>query len=143
MSTLIVGVDRSESSTRAVQLAVRLAVLLDLRLIIAHVIAWSPYSFQTPTENESRHRQRESEITAANEQIVVPMVALAAGLEGSVETVIRHGNPSETLLDLADEVGAAHVVVGRTGDSGLKVSLFGTVASRLAQHATVPVTVVP
>jgi nucleotide-binding universal stress UspA family protein len=59
------------------------------------------------------------------------------------EEVVRHGKASETLLDISAESGAVHIIVGRTGDSGLRDAVFGSVANRLAQHASVPVTVVP
>ncbi|MDN5761901.1 MAG: universal stress protein [Microlunatus sp.] len=143
MSTIIVGVDLSDSSTRAVELATRIARSLDLPLIIVHVIPWSPYSFQTQAENDYRPRERKAEIAAAEEQVIEPMVALTKDLEKPVETLVRHGKPSDLLIDIAEERKAAHLIVGRTGDSGLKVSLFGSVASRLVQHAPVPVTVVP
>lgn len=142
MTAVIVGVDRSDSSTRAVELATQVARLFELDLLIAHVIAWSPYSFQTPSENEHRHRHRAEEIQAAEQQIIAPMMALTGDLT-TVESIVRHGNPSDSLIDLAEERHAAHLIVGRTGDSGLRVSLFGSVASRLAQHAPLPVTVVP
>lgn len=143
MTTVIVGVDRSDSSTRAVELATKLARAFELDLLIVHVIAWSPYSFQTPTENEYRHRQRSAEIDAATEQIIDPMVALTGDVPGKVESLVKHGGPSDTLIELAEERHAEYLIVGRTGDSDLKVSLFGSVASRLVQHAPVPVTVVP
>ncbi len=143
MTTVLVGVDRSESSTRAVQLALRWAKASDQDLLIVHVIPWSPFSFQTATENEYRHAQRASEVAAAEEQIIAPMVALAEGSDTEVRTLVHHGSPSDELIELAEAHDATHLLVGRTGDSGLRVSLFGSVASRLAQHATVPVTVVP
>ena len=137
------GVDLSDSSTHAVELATQVAKAFGHDLLIVHVISWSPYSFQTPGDNDSRHRQRQKEIAAAEEQIIAPMVELTTELSTPVETLIRHGNPSDVMIDLAEEKKAELLIVGRTGDSGLRVSLFGSVASRLVQHAPVPVTVVP
>lgn len=108
-----------------------------------HVIPWSPFSFQAPAENDRRHSECEEEIDAARAQIVTPMVELTAKTAVPVDTVIRHGNPSDELIDLATAHEAGHLYVGRTGDSGLRVSFFGSVASRLVQHAPIPVTVVP
>ena len=143
MTNVLVGVDRSDSSTRAVQLALRWAQVSEQSLLIVHVIPWSPFSFQTASENEYRHAQRESEIAAAQEQIIAPMVALTEGSGVDVAALVRHGSPSDELFELAESHDATHLLVGRTGDSGLRVSLFGSVASRLVQHAPVPVTVVP
>ena len=143
MPTVLVGVDRSDSSTRAVRLALQWAKASDQGLLIVHVIPWSPFSFQTPSENEYRHAQRESEIAAAEEQVIAPMTKLAEGSEVPLATLVRHGSPSDELIELAESHDATHLLVGRTGDSGLRVSVFGSVASRLVQHAPIAVTVVP
>lgn len=143
MDTIVVGVDNSDASTRAVEFAVQRAKINQWKVVLMHVIPWSPFSFNTPSENDHRHREKQREIEAAQEQILVPMAEIAE--KGGVphSEVVRHGKPSETILEVCDEEKAVHVIVGRTGDSGLRESVFGSVASRLAQHANVPVTVVP
>ena len=143
MDQIIVGVDTSDASRRAVDFAASRAKTFGDGLIIVHVIPWSPFSFNTPTENEERHQRKEQEIAAAREQVVEPLVAAAKESGVPVEMVIRHGHPAETLNDLAGEHEARHIVVGKTGDSGLKERFFGGVPSHLVQMATVPVTVVP
>ena len=143
MDTVVVGVDNSDVSTRAVEFAVDRAQRNNWKVVLVHVIPWTPYSFTTPSENEHRHRERQREIDAANEQILDPMSAIAE--KGGVphEEVVHHGKPSDTILDIAGDHKAVHIIVGRTGDSGLREAIFGSVASRLVQHAKVPVTVVP
>ena len=56
---------------------------------------------------------------------------------------LTHGNPAETLVDLAEERDVMHMIIGRTGDSMIKQAVFGSIANRLAQSSPVPVTVVP
>lgn len=143
METVVVGVDNSDASTRAVEFAVARAKHNDWKVVLVHVIPWSPYSFQTPSENEHRHREKQRELAAASEQVLVPMARIAE--EGGVPhtEVVRHGKPSDTIADVAADSGAVHIVVGRTGDGGLREAVFGSVASRLVQHAHLPVTVVP
>ncbi len=60
--TLLIGVDGSEDASRAVEFAAARAESSGARLIVAHVIEWSPYTFNTPEENETRHKRREEEI---------------------------------------------------------------------------------
>ncbi|MBT9256691.1 universal stress protein [Phycicoccus sp. MAQZ13P-2] len=143
METVVVGVDNSDASTRAVEFAVERARHNDWKVVLVHVVPWSPYSFQTASENEHRHREKERELAAATEQVLVPMARIAE--DGGVphSEVVRHGKPSDTITDVARETGAVHVIVGRTGDGGLREAVFGSVASRLVQHAHLPVTVVP
>lgn len=143
MATVLIGVDNSDASTRAVEFALERATAEDLQIVVAHVIHWSPFSFNTNVENEERHGRKKAEIAAATDQVITPMVALVEASGRSASTEIRHGNPSETLVDIAQEAGATHIVVGRTGDSGLREAIFGSVVMRLVHTSPLPVTVVP
>ncbi len=143
METILVGVDQSDASTRAMTFAVERARRNDWRIIVVYVVNWNPYSFTTPDDNEHRAVKRREEIAYAQEKIIEPMleIARAAGVE--CESVVRHGRPSQVLTDVASDRGVDLVVVGRTGDSGLREAIFGSTTGRLVQHAPVPVTVVP
>lgn len=140
---LLVGIDCSNCSQRAIDYAAAWAESTGARLAVVHVIEWSPYSFSTAMENEVRHKRREEELTRAHKEIVDPMVESlrARGIE--VEGIIRHGHPAETINQLAIDMDAANIVVGRKGTSRLKSHLFGSVPSMLVQIAETPVTVVP
>lgn len=143
MDTVIVGVDSSDASTRAVEFAVERAKKNDWTLLLVNVIPWSPFSFTTPEENAERHAARKKEIELANTQIIEPMLHIATLGDVSAHSEVRHGNSADILLDFVAEHRAIHVIVGRTGDSGLRNIFFGSTTSRLIQHADVPVTVVP
>ncbi len=136
------GVDCSDSARRAVVFARDLAAATGAELVLAHVIPWSPYSFNTPEENEVRHRRRQEELAAAREQVLEPAAAIV-GDTVPFSTVARHGDRAELLCSLAREHDATHIAVGRTGESRLRQALFGSVPSELTQISEVPVTVVP
>ena len=51
---LLVGVDCSSCSDRALAYAADRADASKAQLIVVHVIDWSPFSFNTPQENEER-----------------------------------------------------------------------------------------
>lgn len=144
MDTIVVGVDKSEASTRTVAFALDVALRREAKVVLVHVIPWSPFSFTTQAENETRHADRQREIAAAEEQVIAPAAVMAENAGVSTTTVVQHGNPAETLIGIAKENGGDHIMVGRTGDdSVLKSAIFGSIASRIVQHAPVPVTVVP
>ncbi len=143
MAVIMVGVDRSDTSTRALDMGIRWALSHGDQLLVVHVIPWSPFSFNTPSDNEERHIRREQELKAAHEQVVDPMVERAKAAGVTAEAVLQHGNPAEALVEIADERDVLHILVGRTGDSMIKQAVFGSIANRLAQAAPVPVTVVP
>lgn len=144
MSQLIlVGIDSSECCQRSIEYAAGWAKSANAQLILLHVIEWSAYSFNTPTENEVRHKRREEELVRAHADLIDPAVAAlkARGLE--VEGMVRHGHAAKTLNEVAEEKGASNIVIGRKGSSKLKAQFFGSVPSTLVQISSVAVTVVP
>lgn len=143
MSSVLVGVDGSAASRRAVEWAARTATAEGLPLIVAHVIPWSRYSFQTPSDNAERHTRRNEELAAATSQLVEPLTELATQNGASTRSLVRHGNPVDTLLDIVPEEGVGLVVVGRTGDTSLRDKVFGGTAQHLAHTCPVPLVVIP
>ncbi len=139
----LVGVDGSECGGRAVEFATARAKASHARMIVAYVIEWSPYSFNTPEENEQRHKRREEEIARAETEILEPLVTTLQGAGIEVDGVVRHGHAAEVLTEIAGEVGATEIFIGRRGLSRLKAMLFGSIAGTLVQISSIPVTVVP
>jgi nucleotide-binding universal stress UspA family protein len=140
---LLVGTDCSDCSHRAVDYAAKWAELANLHLYIVHVIQWSPFTFNTPQENEERHMRREAELERAHSEILDPIVADLRSKGVDAEGVVRHGHPAETLSALANELDATNIIIGRKGESPIKTKLFGSVASTLVQISDHPVTVIP
>lgn len=140
---LLVGVDCSECSNRALEYAARRAETGKSQLIVVHVIDWSPFTFNTPKENEERHKRREAELDRAHNEIVDPVVSDLREQGIYARGVIRHGHPAETINAVAQEFGATNIIIGKTGSSRLKSQLFGSVANTLVQISDLPVTVVP
>jgi len=139
----LVGVDNSDCSHRAFNFACKRAKSAGAKLVVVYVIEWSPYTFNTPEENEERHMRHEEEIERANKCVLDPFLKQInnAGIDG--DRIVRHGNVTEVLSGLAAEYGADQIIVGRIGESGLKSLLFGSVTTKLVQLSNVPVTVVP
>ena len=141
--SILVGYDDSEGGQRAVDCAAEFARAKGVPLVVAHVIEWSPYTFHTVQELEERHKRREEELVRARAQLLKPVTDRLSSQGLSVESEIRHGHASETLVSIAQEKGATHIFIGRRGVSKVKSMLFGSVSGSLVQIAPVPVTVVP
>lgn len=139
----LVAVDGSGASHRAVTYAAQRAKASDGKVILAHVLDWSPYSFLTKDEVAERHARRKQELARAETVILGPMQKLLAEQGLSAEIVVRYGHVTETLCDIAKEHNVTQIVVGRMGQSSLTARLFGSVAGSLAQIAPVPCTIVP
>ena len=58
------------------------------------------------------------------------------------EREIAHGEPGNTLLDIAERFGCDAIIIGSRGAGSLRSALLGTVSQTVLQEATVPVTVV-
>ena len=142
-NTLLVGIDGSDGGRRAADFAATRAKAAGARVIVAYVIEWSQYSFNTPEENEMRHKRREEEIGRAQAQVLDPVVAALKSSGIEAESIVRHGHPAQGLCSLAVETGAVQIFIGRRCLSRLEVLLFGSVAGTLVQMSPVPVTVVP
>ena len=144
MTCIVVGMDGSSAGSKALAHATRLAAKIgDCELVLAFVIEWTPYSFHSPEELAERHRRREQEIEQARGHVLEP-AARATESEGfRVTTEVRHGDPAELLEQIAVERTAEQIVVGRVAGSGIRQRFFGSVASKLAAAATVPVTIIP
>ncbi len=140
---MIVGVDGSEPGNRAAEFAAAEASAHGAKLSIVYVIEWSPYTFNTPEENEERHMRREREIDTANTSVIQPLLEKLSGSGVETEGLVFHGHPAKTLNRIANDKGASQIFIGRTGGSGITQLIFGSVASNLVQTASVPVTVVP
>lgn len=140
--TLIVGYDGSPASQRAVDHAADAAQALGLKLLLVHVLEWSPYAFLTPEELNERHKRREQELSRAREQIR-PAVDALRGRGIDADTELRHGHAGELLCEIATSSGAAQIVIGRTGASALANRLLGGLALTLSQASPVPLTIVP
>lgn len=143
-TTLIVGLDGSDAGNRALEFAKSRARLMgDCRIMLVYVIEWSPFSFQTPEENEMRHARREEELNLAHERVLDPAVKATEAEGFTVEGVVRHGDVAEILERLAKKHGASQIVVGRMGERNMKERLFGGVTGRLVAASSVPITIIP
>jgi nucleotide-binding universal stress UspA family protein len=69
-------------------------------------------------------------------------LARSLGLAAEPFAVADEMDVATTLIDLARERGAAAVVVGSRGVSGLRSHLLGSVARKLIAHGDVPVLIV-
>ncbi len=120
MSTnLVVGLDGSDSGERALAYARRLAGLIgDCTIELIYVIEWSPFTFQTAEENESRHKRREEEIQTAMSRIIDPAVAVLKKDGFSVNGRVRHGDAAEILNAAAKQEKAEQIIVARSSEGG-------------------------
>jgi nucleotide-binding universal stress UspA family protein len=143
ISKLVIGLDGTATSKRTIAFAKDLASRMEgCELVVAYVIDWSPFTFQTAEENEKRHDRREEEIEIATKRIVTPALEglIQAGFKAS--GIVRHGDVAETLNRIAVENGGSQIIVGRVSADGFTKRIFGSSTQNLVMNADVPVTVI-
>ncbi|MFM2438322.1 MAG: hypothetical protein RLZ55_1141 [Actinomycetota bacterium] len=141
--TIVVGVDGSEASARALEWAVHEAELRRARL---HAVwAWDYMAGGTAWPGPA------VEVTWDEaEQAAAVRARLKSAVEaGTAGRALPHvdmsdvmGNPAAALMDTAERVGAAMIVVGSRGRGGFTRLLLGSVSEQCATHAHCPVVVV-
>ena len=93
---IVIGLDGTETGERALEFTKTLAKRIgECELIVAYVIEWSPYTFQTPEENALRHKRREEEIALANSRVVEPAVAALKAEGFNARGVVRRVKRAE------------------------------------------------
>ena len=141
--TILVGIDGTEENRRAIDYAVNWAKKSKAKMILAYVIKWSPYSFQTAEENERRHKRKVEDIQFVQERVLDPMLESLASEGLEITGVVRHGQVADSLIYIAKKQGATKIVVGRIGDKSVKTLIFGSVVAKLIQLSPIPVIIVP
>ncbi|RUS58590.1 universal stress protein [Pseudorhodobacter sp. E13] len=141
--TIVVACDGSDASGRALAFAHARAKQLNAKLLVVHVLEWSPYSFLTPEEIAERHARRTEELARAESAIIGPIIAKYKDQGVAIETAVKYGHVIDTLVATATKAKAVEIISGRTGNSGVMSRVFGSVAGTLAQVSPVPCTIVP
>jgi nucleotide-binding universal stress UspA family protein len=136
---IVVGVDGSESSQKALAWAVRQARLTggSIDAVIAwHYPAMGGYGLAaSPEVYETDYR----ELAA---KILNDTVSATPGTDGEVtiRQLVRHDSPAPALLEAAS--GADLLVVGSRGHGGFAGLLLGSVSQQCAHHAPCPIVIV-
>jgi len=141
--TILVGIDGTKDNRRAVDYAIKEAKRSKAKMILAYVIKWSPYTFQTAEENERRHKRKVEDIQFVQERVLDPMLESLASEGLEITGVVRHGQVADSLIYIAKKHGATDIVVGRIGEKSVKTLMFGGVVAKLIQLTHIPVTIVP
>jgi universal stress protein A len=140
ISKILVAVDFSENSNRAVEAAIDLAGKFGAELEIVHaftspVPAMYPYDIGLPDTLMRDARNAAKEMLKAEADRVH-----AAGL--TAPTHLTEIPAAGSISRVAEEIGADLLVIGTRGHSGLKHIIMGSVAERTIRESPCSVLVV-
>lgn len=138
MNRIVVGVDGSPQSKRALRWAANEAHLRGAHLSVIHAFMFPHLGAEQALATDAIIRiQREAQDLVENE--VDELGEMAIGLD--VSCAAAEGAPTQILLEASRE--ADILVVGSRGRGGFTALLLGSVSQQCAQHATCPVVIVP
>ena len=140
MAGIVVGVDGSGHSRKALERAVAEAVAhnLPLTVLVVHQAVRDVYG-------RASHYQDDADLTEKAKEAAQTETNQVLGALGSkpasVTVTAVHGLPAEVLVKASQD--ADMVVVGRRGMGGFAALMQGSVTSQLTHHAHCPVLIVP
>ena len=139
LTKILVGVDGSEQSDRAVATAVEFARRFEATVLVAHVLPFFVLPTELPPEQIT---QLENDRRAFGEQVLAHAQAKVTAANLRAGTVLLEGAPAEALSDLAAREDASMLVVGSRGRGAVARVLLGSTSDRLVHICARPVLVV-
>jgi nucleotide-binding universal stress UspA family protein len=148
---ILVAVDGSEASFRAVETLATLFQLESAEVCLMHVAEtpwvqlgledeWSSYSDEDKEKSEAG--VWEKEMLREGETAMEQARDLLRGLRLSVSTRLEQGNPANEILSEAERGQYDLIVVGATSTRDLKRRMLGSVSSKIAWNAPCSVLIV-
>jgi len=138
LQTILVPLDFSKFSDKALDYALAFATQFHSRLVLLHVVepVVYPENYVTvPAVSDDLHTGL---LKAADTRLAQTSQRLH-GHKVEVETVTRLGRPFAEITEAATEYQASLIVLATHGYTGLKHVLLGSTAERVVRHAPCPV----
>jgi nucleotide-binding universal stress UspA family protein len=134
--TIVIGIE-PDPAERVARVGGELARGLGARVVLAHVRNDPSRGSSKGDRVRARHRSaRLGRELLAHVRAEIPP-------EVEVDERVEHGGVVTKLGDIAEETGAALVVVGSRGRGPIASALFGSVSQALSRTAPCPVMIVP
>ena len=134
---IVVGIDGSEGSRRALTAAISLARMAKAEIHLVSIEELPRYPAAVD-EVDDEHDAALRFLTNAQQEAIDQVTT--AGMVAHHD--IRAGHPAQALPNYAAEVAADVLVIGCSGHSGIWGRLLGTTADKVVDHAPCSVLVV-
>jgi len=139
---IVVGVDGSESASRAVQWCATCAGPLGAEVVAVHAvdlpILVAPMSTYVPIPAFTEVNRKE-----LREVVTRDWCAPLAGASIPFRVVLLDGDPALVIIDVAKDENADLVVTGRRGRGGFAELVLGSTSYALTHHLNRPLVIVP
>jgi nucleotide-binding universal stress UspA family protein len=139
--TILVPVDGSEYSLRALDVAIDLAHRLDAEIVVCHVV--DLIKAASLSSGEAQLVEECLEMLESDAQHIVDAAVKRASAMVAASSRVVEGSPVDEIQRLAAELQPIFVVIGSHGRTGLNRLIMGSVAEGVVRGSTVPVLIVP
>ena len=141
-SRILVGLDGSEYSLKALEFAIDLAKKYGSHLVLVHVVIRQIYAINPPEAGILAGTAIVRELEAEGKAVLAKGKETVKARGVPVEVRLRQGVPAEELLRAAAEEEADLIVLGSRGLSQVKAFLLGSVSDKVSHHAKCPTLIV-
>ncbi len=137
LKTILVPIDFSKTSQKALEYAVPLARQFEAKITLLHAIEPQPYPADltyVPMGKDFPIQPLEEELNALAKRTIEPRFLK--------DVIVRVGTAFEVITNVAWDCEADLIVITTHGYTGLKHVFMGSTAERVVRHAPCPVFVV-
>ena len=138
---ILVPVDFSETSDRALAQAMALAPRLGATVHLVHV--WDLPAYTLPDGSVFYALEAATEVERGLQKSLDERISRFGGHEVAITGSLRRGAPHHEIVEAAKEQRADLIVIGTHGRTGIARLLIGSVAERVVRTSPVPVLTVP
>jgi nucleotide-binding universal stress UspA family protein len=129
---MLVPVDGSENSYRALDAALFLSQKLGSDITVLHVMEEVPI---THIESQKLLRELLENYEKENEEILSKCSEIARKKGLTINTILLQGNPASIILDFSKKEKYDIVIMGSRGMGKFKELILGSVSSKIVHHS--------
>lgn len=139
IKSVLVAVDGSEHSNKAVRYACAIGPPLGAEVVLLHVV---PMVVSATPYHDTVSDQPFLSLQKVGEDILERAKRLANQCGCEVIDMISHGDPATRIIDIAAERGVSFIIIGSRGVSGIKRLFTGSISDKVSKSASCPVMIV-
>jgi len=141
-SRILVAVDGSSASERALKYAVEFGKKFDARLIIVHVILRRFYAVTPSEAGVLATTVFVRELEAEGREIISRAEAYAKSEGADYQCKLLQGVPGDEIVRAAQSEKVDLIVMGSRGLSEVRAFLLGSISDKVSHHAKCPTLIV-
>ena len=142
MKNILVAIDFSDHATEVISRSVEMAKALKAKIFLVYVADPNPFFIGNEIEPQMFQVQREEELgRERNELQAIAKQVSSQGVE--VETELILGMPVGSIVEKAEEVNAALIIIGRESHGFFYKTFMGSTSEGVVSRSNCPVLVIP